>query len=171
MREEENLAEFQVLADGMYGNSVRNALLNAIYLPIVITLGSVGTGLALWQGGVRLGDVSLGTLVAFMQYAAFFYIPIQELAARFTQVQVAQASAERLQGLLDTRPEILDSAEVADELANGRDSGGDPIDRVPGRLLRVQGGQGGAHRLQPAGRAGRDDRAGRRHRAAARPRS
>ena len=56
--------------------------------------------------------MSLGTLVAFMQYAAFFYIPIQELAARFTQVQAAQASAERLQGLLDTVPEIRDGADA-----------------------------------------------------------
>jgi ATP-binding cassette subfamily B protein len=120
VREEENLSEFRVLADGMYVNSVRNALLNAVYLPIVITAGSVGTGLALWQGGVRIGDVSLGTLVAFMQYAAFFYIPIQELAARFTQVQVAQASAERLQGLLDTQPEIQDAADaLEDGLATG----------------------------------------------------
>ncbi len=114
VREEANLAEFRVLAEGMYANSVRNALLNAVYLPIVLTAGSVGTGLALWQGGIRVGDVSLGTLVAFMQYAAFFYVPIQELAARFTQVQVAQASAERLQGLLDTPPEIADAEEVTD---------------------------------------------------------
>lgn len=119
VREEENLSEFRGLADGMYANSVRNALLNAVYLPIVLTAGSVGTGLALWQGGVRIGDVSLGTLVAFMQYAAFFYIPIQELAARFTQVQVAQASAERLQGLLDTEPEIRDAADAIDDGLDG----------------------------------------------------
>jgi ATP-binding cassette subfamily B protein len=114
VREEENLGEFRTLADGMYANSVRNALLNAIYLPIVLAAGSAGTGLALWQGGLRLGDVSLGTLVAFMQYAAIFYIPVQELAARFTQVQVAQASAERLQGLLDTPVEIADHTDTQD---------------------------------------------------------
>jgi ATP-binding cassette, subfamily B, bacterial len=44
-----------------------------------------------------------------MQYAAFFYMPIQELAARFTQLQAAQAAAERLQGLLDTVPQIQDA--------------------------------------------------------------
>jgi ATP-binding cassette subfamily B protein len=75
----------------------------------VLTAASVGTGLALWQGGVRLGEVSLGTVITFMQYAAIFYMPIQELAARFTQLQAAQASAERLQGLIDTEPEIRDA--------------------------------------------------------------
>ena len=113
-REEENLGEFRGLTGSMYAYSVQNALLSAVYLPLVITVGSVGTALALWQGGIRPETVSLGTLVAFMQYAAFFYIPIQELAARFTQLQAAQASAERFQGLLDTEPEIRDAPGAAD---------------------------------------------------------
>jgi ATP-binding cassette, subfamily B, bacterial len=120
VREEESLGEFQVLSGQMYGYSVHNSVLAAVYLPIVITLGSVGVGLALWRGGVVLGGgMSLGTLVAFMQYAAFFYMPVQEMAERFTQLQAAQASAERIQGLLDTQPEIADSPEVAEKIANG----------------------------------------------------
>lgn len=127
VREAENLAEFQQLSGTMYEASMRNALLAAVYLPIVVTLGSVGVGLALWRGGVALAvagpvasagltalpaaapAMTLGTLVAFMQYAALFYIPIREMAERFTQVQAAQASAERVQGLLDTEPEIRDA--------------------------------------------------------------
>lgn len=113
VREEENLGEFRELAGGMYEHSVRGALLSAAYLPIVLTVGSAGMGLALWQGGVRLGGgLSYGTLVAFMQYAALFYIPIQEVAGRLTDIQAAQASAERLQGLLDTEPEIKDGADL-----------------------------------------------------------
>lgn len=113
VREEENLGEFQELSRAMYGHSVRNALQAAVYLPIVITLGSIGVGLSLWRGGLQLGgEMTFGTMVAFMQYAAFFYIPIQELAARFTELQAAQASAERLQSLLDTEPEIADSPTV-----------------------------------------------------------
>jgi ATP-binding cassette subfamily B protein len=113
VREEENLREFRVLSGTMYEHSVRNALQAAVYLPIVLTLGSVGVGLALWRGGVDVGaGMSLGTIVAFMQYAATFYIPIREMADRFTQMQSAQASAERLQQLLDTEPEVRDAPEV-----------------------------------------------------------
>lgn len=113
VREEANLAEFQVLSRDMRKYSVRNSLQAAAYLPLVITLGSAGVGLALWRGGLQVpGDMTLGMMVAFMQYAAFFYIPIQELASRFTELQAAQASAERLQELLDTAPEIGDSPEV-----------------------------------------------------------
>ncbi len=122
-READNLGEFQTLSGGMFGHARQNALEAAVYLPIVLTLGSAGVGLALWRGGEALlgidvpgalaaNGMSLGLLVAFMQYAALFYQPIQEMAERFTQVQAAQASAERLQGLLDTVPEIRDSPAV-----------------------------------------------------------
>ena len=127
VREEKNLEEFQVLSTDMFGHTVQNALQSAIYLPMVMSLGSVGVGLALWQGGVKvgLGGLSLGEMITFMNYATLFSMPIQELAARFTQVQAAQASAERLQTLLDTEPEVVDS-EIAraslaarkEELAN-----------------------------------------------------
>ncbi|MBD3161081.1 MAG: ABC transporter ATP-binding protein, partial [Candidatus Eisenbacteria bacterium] len=81
VREEENLSDFQNLSTAMYGHSVRNSLQAAVYLPIIITLGSAAVGLSLWQGGVRLGDgMTYGMLVTFMQYAGFLYMPIQELA-------------------------------------------------------------------------------------------
>lgn len=120
VREEESLGEFQTLSGAMFGHSVRNALQAAVYLPMVISLGSVGIGLALWRGGVEFGGgMTLGTMVAFMQYAAFFYMPVQEMAERFAQLQSAQASAERIQGLLDTRPEIADSEAAILAAASG----------------------------------------------------
>src|SRR5579864_6061626 len=98
----------------MYRHAVSNALYSALFLPVVLTLCSVGIGLALWRGGidVRAGGMTLGTLVMFLQYAAFIQNPAQELANTLTLVQGAQASAERIQGLLDTPIEIQDSPEV-----------------------------------------------------------
>src|SRR5262245_33233852 len=113
VREEENLREFQVLTEEMCGYSVRSAIYASIYLPVVMTFGATGVGLALWRGGLLAGSgLAIGDLVAFMQYAALFHIPIQEMAERFTGLQSAQASAERLQGLLDTEPTIVDSDDV-----------------------------------------------------------
>jgi ATP-binding cassette subfamily B protein len=115
VRENANLGEFQELSTSMELSSMRNALQSAVYLPAVIVLGSVGVGLALWRGGVQMqteSGLTLGTLVAFMQYAGLFAMPIQELARRFTELQSAQAAAERVQGLLDQEPEISDSAAV-----------------------------------------------------------
>ncbi|HHO52552.1 MAG TPA: ABC transporter ATP-binding protein [Deltaproteobacteria bacterium] len=108
-REAANLEEFQVRSTEMFQHSMRNALQSAIYLPLVMLLGSVGAGLALWRGGLAVSDgLSLGTLVAFMQYAALFSMPIQDMARQLTQMQAAQAAAERVQGLLETVPRIQD---------------------------------------------------------------
>ncbi|MCA8920553.1 MAG: ABC transporter ATP-binding protein [Planctomycetes bacterium] len=118
VREAGNLEEFQEHSTEMYEHSMRNALQSAVYLPCVMGLGALGVGLALWRGGAAVdAGVSLGTLVAFMQYAALFTMPIQELAERFNQLQAAQAAAERVQGLLDTVPEIRDSDEVRARIA------------------------------------------------------
>ncbi|MEM6990322.1 MAG: ABC transporter ATP-binding protein [Myxococcota bacterium] len=117
-READNLAEFQRESGDMFTYAMRRALQSAVYLPLVIFLGSVGVGVALWRGGVEVGNgISLGTLVAFMKYAALFYMPIQELARRFTDLQGAQAGAERVQSLLETVPEIADSEAVQAALA------------------------------------------------------
>lgn len=116
VREGEALSEFQTLSGAMHGYCIRNSLQSAVYLPLVITLGSLGVGLALWRGGVDVlgpeSTLSLGVLIAFMQYAALMHLPIEELARRFTELQAAQAAAERIQTLLDTEPEIQDSPEV-----------------------------------------------------------
>ncbi len=121
-REPENLKEFQTLSTDMYSFSMRNAMMSAMYLPAVIAIGSVGVGLALWKGGVSSMEdttgISFGILVAFMQWATQFYMPIQELARRFADLQSAQAAAERVQSLLDTEPEIKDSSEVLDAIAH-----------------------------------------------------
>ena len=123
VREEENLKEFQALTAEMFDYSLRNSLQAAVYLPIVMSLGAAGVGLAVWRGGLLAvgGDLALGDLFVFMQYAGLFHIPIQEMAQRFTGLQAAQASAERLQTLLDTEPEIRDSEDVHDVIGRIRE--------------------------------------------------
>jgi len=110
-READNLEEFQVESTDMYSHSMRNALQSAVYLPLVITFGSMGVGLALWQGGLAVEEtgLTLGTLIAFMQYATLFSMPIQDMATQFTQLLAAQAAAERVQGLLETESDIGDA--------------------------------------------------------------
>ena len=124
VREDENLKEFQVLTGEMFQHSFRSAVYGAVYLPIVITLGAVGVALAVWRGGVVAlsGDLAFGDLVVFMQYAGLFHIPIQEMAERFTGLQAAQVSVERLQSLLDAEPEIRDSPEVLAALQRNQES-------------------------------------------------
>lgn len=136
-REEAASTEFQELSDEMRHWTVRNALQSATYLPIVMSLGSIGVGLALWAGGVQVREgtgLTLGTLIAFMQYAVLFSQPIQELAQRIVDLQSAQAAAERVQELIDETPAIRDAPDVAARIETQRrepdsdraEDGGDP---------------------------------------------
>ncbi len=117
VREEENLLEFQEITTKMNRSSVRSAIFSALYLPVVLTLGSIGTGLVLWRGGsgVILGAISYGTLVAFISYTVQFFEPLRELSRVFAELQNAQASAERIFSMIDEKPDIQDTSEVVDE--------------------------------------------------------
>lgn len=114
-REDDNHARFGVLADDMYDASVRNLLHSALYLPVVLTLASIAMGLALALGGVQLlgGVITAGTLVAFLTYARHFFDPVEQLAGWFAELQMAQASAERVLSLVDAVPEVRDRPDVA----------------------------------------------------------
>lgn len=114
VREEENYGEFRELTGEMRKASVRAAVLSAIFMPIVMFLGSIGTGLALYRGGhaVLMGAISFGTLSAFISYTMNFFEPVQQLAGILAELQSAQASAERVISLIDTPCDITDTPEV-----------------------------------------------------------
>lgn len=114
VREDENLREFEELTGDMRYASIRTAVFSALFLPVVLTLGSIGTALALNFGGngVYRGVITYGTLVAFISYTVHFFEPVSQLARVFAELQMAQASAERTMSLIDTEPEIKDSVMV-----------------------------------------------------------
>lgn len=114
VKEAENLKKFGGLTDQMHGASVANLVQAALYLPIVLTLGSVAIGLALVFGGLEVvwGTITAGTLVAFLTYARHFFEPVEQLAQWFAEMQMAQASAERIMSLVMAESDIQDSAAV-----------------------------------------------------------
>ncbi|MCF7794183.1 MAG: ABC transporter ATP-binding protein/permease [Candidatus Cloacimonetes bacterium] len=120
VREAANLKEFQVHTTDMYSSSVRAAVFSSLYLPAILTLGSIGTGLALWFGGegVISGVVTYGTLVAFISYSVQFFEPLGEMARVFAELQNAQASAERIFSMIDEVPQIKDNSQVTREFGD-----------------------------------------------------
>ena len=133
VREAENLDDFDGLIDEMRVNSVRNAVLSAVYLPIVLTLGSVAIALALVIGGhqVMVGGLNVGDVVMFLYFAVWFFAPAQEMSAWFAEMQMAHASAERVLSLVEAVPEIRDSPQLATRLRErGSDGYADRIGRI-----------------------------------------
>jgi len=139
VREADNLKEFQSLSTQMFDASVLNARQTSIYFPIVTTLGSLAAGLALWRGGYLTARdaMSVGTLVAFVNFAGQFFNPINQLAQRLTEMQGAQAAGERVMSLLETIPAIKDSDAVLEKIARHQAESGafaptpSPISHLP----------------------------------------
>ena len=95
----------------------------AIYYPVIEILSSSAIAAIVWFGGRSVlahlapgshpalgGAVSLGVLVAFIQYAQRFFRPIQDLSEKYNILQAAMAASERIFKLLDTEPEIVSPA-------------------------------------------------------------
>ena len=82
---------------------------HAVYYPIVEVLSAIAIACVVWFGGneVLRNFVTLGVLVAFMQYAQRFFRPIQDLSEKYNILQSAMASSERVFKLLDTPAEIV----------------------------------------------------------------
>lgn len=133
VREEENLRDFDRLTMEMQEHSIRNALLSGVYLPIVLTLGSAAIAGALVVGGreVIVGGIAIGQMVMFLSYAQLFFQPAQDLSAWFAELQMAQASAERVLGLIDAVPDVQDTESVAARLRlQGHDGHPDRIGKI-----------------------------------------
>ena len=112
--EDINQSEFAELTQTMRDKSVKAALLNAIFMPIVLSLGALSLAGILWYGGnqVLVKSMEFGTLMLFTQYSSQFLEPLRQIARLMAELQLAQASAERVISLLDEKPMIVDSDEV-----------------------------------------------------------
>jgi len=85
----------------------------AIFYPILELVGALAVGLIVWYGGLQVfaGSLTLGALVAFVQYSDRFFRPIQDLSEKYTILQSAMASSERIFKLLDTAPAVTSPTE------------------------------------------------------------
>jgi ATP-binding cassette subfamily B protein len=94
----------------------------AIFVPLLEVISASAIALIVWYGGhqVLSGVLTLGALVAFIQYSDRFFRPISDLSEKYTILQSAMASSERIFKLLDTEPAIVSPAGAkAAEVRNG----------------------------------------------------
>ncbi|MBZ5540328.1 MAG: ABC transporter ATP-binding protein/permease [Acidobacteriia bacterium] len=92
-----------------------------LFYPTVEFLGVAAIALLFWIGGLRIfaDKLTLGVLIAFMQYAQRFFRPIQDLSEKFNILQSAMAASERIFKLLD-EPITIQTAADARHLAAPR---------------------------------------------------
>ena len=87
------------------------------------------------------GASSCGTLIAFLTYARHFFEPIEELAHWFAEMQMAQASAERIISLIEAESAITDSTEVRQRIREAQTNGladGLALDGLPDNISQIE---------------------------------
>lgn len=100
-------------------------------------VGNLTTGAVLLYGGYRVlhGEMTIGTLAAFLLYLRMFFEPMQEITQFFNTFQSAASALEKLAGVLGTAPAIADPANPKSLTAVRGDVAFDDVEfeYVPGR--------------------------------------
>jgi ATP-binding cassette subfamily B protein len=88
--------------------------ISGVFDPMVALLAGVSGAIVLWMGGSRVitGEISLGSFVAFTTYLAMLTWPMMALGFVVNLVQRGTASIERIQKILETKPEIVDEPQA-----------------------------------------------------------
>ena len=84
--------------------NVQSIFYYAVFYPAIEVIGALAAALIIWFGGgwTMQGTLTLGSLVAFLQYSQRFFRPISDMSEKFNVLQAAMASSERIFKLLDT---------------------------------------------------------------------
>src|SRR5215213_383572 len=111
-REPRNQEIFEDIADRYKSDNERTFRLLAVFMPGVKLVGNLTTGVVLLYGGYRVlhGQMTIGTLTAFLLYLRMFFEPMQEISQFFNTFQSATSALEKLAGVLAERPGIKDPA-------------------------------------------------------------
>ncbi len=111
-REREEMRRFRAINDEHRIAQIKTVFYYALFWPAVDILASIAIGLVIWTGGVQAlgGSLTVGVLIAFIQYARQFFEPIRNLSDQFNTLQSAMAGAERIFGVLDKDHSLPETA-------------------------------------------------------------
>ncbi|MBA3231336.1 MAG: ABC transporter ATP-binding protein [Acidobacteria bacterium] len=114
-REGRSFAQFDETNQKHRDANVDSIFYYSVFYPVIEIIAAVAAALILWFGGVWSleGTLTLGALVAFIQYSQRFFRPISDMSEKFNVLQGAMASSERIFTLLDTPVVIASPAEPA----------------------------------------------------------
>jgi ABC-type multidrug transport system fused ATPase/permease subunit len=123
-REPTSQTTFRGVNERYRESNYETVVLNGIYFPAVDILSAVATAIVLGFGGwlVVEGDMTAGTLVAFLLYLANFFDPVQQLSQLYNTFLSATAALDRITAVLDEEPDIVDEPEAR------------PLERVAGHV-------------------------------------
>ncbi len=105
LREKDAHRRFAKLSDRYYHSAYYQIWIFGIFIPLIEVMSSVSLALIIWYGGKEIlqEHMTIGVLAAFIAYMRLFFQPVRELSQKYSIVQSAMASAERIFHLLEIR--------------------------------------------------------------------
>jgi ATP-binding cassette subfamily B protein len=124
-QEEKLNNEFDVINKKTRELNIKTVFYYAIFFPAIEMIGAIATAIVLWYaaGNILSGVMTIGILIAFIQYSQMFFRPVRDLSEKYTTLQNAMASSERIFNLLDTEdflqdaPDALEKFDFNDKIA------------------------------------------------------
>jgi ATP-binding cassette subfamily B protein len=108
-REAKSLRQFHDINDDHRRAHIQTIFYYAVFYPLVDLIGAVGIALVIWYGGWRVMQnsagydiLTIGALVAFIQYSQQLFQPIREISDKYNVLQAAMVASHRIFRLLDT---------------------------------------------------------------------
>ncbi len=114
-QEDETARRFDVTNQANVAAQLRAAYINSIFAPVVNQVNACGQIIILAYGGMLVikGAMTIGVLIAFLNYLSRFFQPIQDLTQQYSLIQQASAAAEKIFGILDEPVEVEDTPDAA----------------------------------------------------------
>ena len=109
-REERNHRQFRAVNSRYRESNQETVVLNGLYFPLVDFLSAAATATVLGYGGwlALEGDVTVGTLFAFLLYLSNFFDPIQQLSQLYNTFLSAVAALDKIMEVMDEEPQVVD---------------------------------------------------------------
>jgi ABC-type multidrug transport system fused ATPase/permease subunit len=109
-RERANQRQFREINQRYRAANQETVILNGLYFPFVDFLAGVATAVVLGYGGWLTvnGDVSVGTLFAFLLYLSNFFDPVQQLSQLYNTFLSAVAALDKIMDVMDEEPTVVD---------------------------------------------------------------
>ncbi len=113
-REKKSYEKFREINAGHRQANIKSIFYYSLFFPGVEIIGAIAVGLIIWYAGVDAlsGSITVGTVMAFLQFNEMFWRPIRDLSEKYNIMQTAMASSERVFTLLDNRTFIEDDTDT-----------------------------------------------------------
>jgi ABC-type multidrug transport system fused ATPase/permease subunit len=109
-REEANRRAFRDVNERYRRSNQQTVVLSGLYFPFVDFLSALATAIVLGYGGYLTfeGEMSVGTLFAFILYLSNFFDPVQQLSQLYNTFLAAVAALDKIMDVMDEEPEVVD---------------------------------------------------------------